>query len=83
MYAPAPEIAPPVPEYVTATLTLSPALLRPNTENCWSPPTVSVVLLGSMTNWTSRFFLTFELPLTVELASVAVTVASAADVSAV
>jgi len=51
--------------------------------NCWSPPTESVVFLGLMTSFTTRRFLTFEVPVTVELESVAVTTASAADVSAV
>ena len=64
-------------------MTLSPVFRRPYAENCCDPPTRSAVLLGLMRSWTTRRFLTLDVPLTVELVRVAVTIASAADVSAV
>ena len=42
-----------------------------------------VVLLGVMMTWMRRRFFTLDVPLTVEVVSVAVTTTSVADVSAV
>jgi len=76
-------MVPPVAEYVTLTLTLSPVFLFPYAKNCWTPPTDTAVVSGLMTSWMTLRFFPLELPLTVELESVAVTIATVADVSAV
>jgi hypothetical protein len=83
MYAPALEMVPPVAEYATETFTLSPVFLRPYAKNCWTPPTDNAVFSGLMTSWMILRFFTLEVPVTVELESVALTTASVADVSAV
>jgi len=74
---------PPVAEYVTETATLSPVFLHPYAMNCCNAPTMSVAALGLMTTRITRRFLTLEVPLTLEVVSVAVMTASVADVSAV
>src|SRR5882762_1417654 len=83
VYAPVPEIAPPVALNVTVTLTLSPVFLRPYAVNWRAPPADTVVVLGLITIWTTRRFFTLEVALSEELMRVAATSASAADVSAV
>jgi len=53
VYNPAAEMVPPVAEYITVTVTLSPFFLLPDAANCSVPPTGREAAVGARSTCTS------------------------------